>query len=33
MIIRTHEEKAFEKIEHPFMVKRYYQSGNRGNIS
>ena len=22
MIIRTHEEKAFEKIQHPFMVKK-----------
>ena len=32
MIISLDEEKAFDKIQHPFMIK-YYQSGYKGNIS
>ena len=31
MIISIHAEKAFDKIQHPFMIKTQ-QSGNRGNI-
>ena len=26
------EEKAFDKIQHPFMIKNTQQSGNRGSI-
>ena len=31
MIISTDAQKAFDKIQHPFMIK-IQQSGNRGNI-
>ena len=33
MIISIDTEKAFDKIQHPFMIKSSYQSGYRGNIS
>ena len=33
MIISIDAEKAFDKIQHPFMIKNSYRSGNRGNIS
>ena len=33
MIISTDAEKAFDKIQHLFMIKNSYQSGYRGNIS
>ena len=32
MIISIDAEKAFDKIQHPFMIKTH-QSGYRGNIS
>ena len=32
MIISTDVEKAFDKIQHPFMVKNSPESGHRGNI-
>jgi len=32
MIISMEVEKAFDKIQHPFMIKTY-QSGYRGNTS
>ena len=32
MIISTHAEKAFEKVQHPFKIKNTHQSGSRGNI-
>ena len=34
MIISIDEEKSFDKIQHPFMIKKKtsYQSGYRGNI-
>ena len=32
MIISIDAEKAFDKIQHPFMIKTY-KSGYRGNIS
>ena len=32
MIISIDAEKAFDKIQHPFMIKNFQQSGNRGNI-
>ena len=32
MIISIHAEKAFDKIQHPFMIKNTQQSGNRGSI-
>ena len=32
MIISTDEEKAFDKIQHPFMIKNTQQSGNRRSI-
>ena len=31
MIISIDAEKAFDKVQHPFMIKTY-QSGYRGNI-
>ena len=33
MIISINEEKAFDKIQHPFIIKNFYQSGYKGNIS
>ena len=33
MIISIDAEKAFDKIQHPFMIKNYYQSGYRGNTT
>ena len=30
MIILTDAEKAFNKIQHPFMIKNSQQSGNKG---
>ena len=32
MIISIDAEKAFDKIQHPFMIKNSQQSGNRGSI-
>ena len=32
MIISIDAEKAFDKIQHPFMIKNTQQSGNRGSI-
>ena len=32
MIISTDVEKAFDKVQHPFMIKNTQQSGSRGNI-
>ena len=32
MIISIDAEKAFDKIQHPFLIKNTQQSGNRGNI-
>ena len=32
MIISLDAEKAFDKVQHPFMIKNSYQSGYRGNI-
>jgi len=32
MIISIDAEKAFDKVQHPFMIKNSYQSGYRGNI-
>ena len=31
MIISIDAEKAFDKIQHPFMIKNTQQSGNRGS--
>ena len=31
MIISIDGEKAFDKIQHPFMIKNSQQSGYRGN--
>ena len=31
MIISTDTEKAFAKIQYPFMIKNSHQRGNRGN--
>ena len=33
MITSIDAEKAFDKIQHPFMIKNSQQSGHRGNIS
>ena len=33
MIFSTDAEKAFDKIQHPFMIKNSQQSSYRGNIS
>ena len=33
MIISIDAEKAFDIVQHPFMIKNSYQSGYRGNIS
>ena len=32
MIISIDEEKAFDKIQHPFLIKNTQQSGNKGSI-
>ena len=33
-IISIDEEKAFNKIQHPFMIKKnFHQNGYRGNIT
>ena len=32
VIISIHVEKAFDNIQHPFMIKNIHQSGNRGSI-
>ena len=32
MIISIDAEKAFDKIQHPFLIKNTQQSGNRGSI-
>ena len=32
MIKSIDAEKAFDKIQHPFMEKNSQESGNRGNI-
>ena len=32
MIISIDSEKAFDKVQHPFMIKNTQQSGNRGSI-
>ena len=31
MIISIDAEKAFDKIQHPFMIKNSSESGHRGN--
>ena len=33
VIISIDEEKAFDKIQHPFLIKNTQQSGNRGSFS
>ena len=32
MIISIDAEKAFDKVQHPFMIKNIQQSGKRGTI-
>ena len=32
MIISIDAEKAFDKVQHPFLIKNTQQSGNRWNI-
>ena len=32
MITLIDAEKAFDKVQHPFMIKNTQQSGNSGNI-
>ena len=32
MIISIHSEKAFRRIQHPFMIKNSPESGHRGNL-
>ena len=32
MIISIDEEKAFDKVQHPFMIKNTQQRGSRGSI-
>ena len=32
MVIFTHAEKAFDKIQHPFMTKTFQQSRHEGNM-
>ena len=32
MIILIHAEKAFDKIQHPFMIKTPQKNGHRKNI-
>ena len=32
MIISVDAEKAFDKIQHPFMIKNSPESGHRGNL-
>ena len=33
MIISIDAEKAFDKIQHPFMIKNSLESGHRGNLA
>ena len=33
MIISIDAEKAFDKVQYPFMIKNSYQNGYRGNIT
>ena len=33
MIISINTEKSFDRIQHPFMIKKKKQCGYRGNIS
>ena len=33
MIISIDDEKGFDKIQHPFMIKNTQQSRNRGSIT
>ena len=33
MMISKHAEKAFDKIQHPFMIKNSPESRHRGNLS
>ena len=32
MIMSIEVEKAFDKVQHPFMIKNIQQSGKRGTI-
>ena len=32
MIISIDAEKAFDKVQHPFMIKNYPGNGHRGNL-
>ena len=32
MIVSIDAEKAFDKVQHPFMIEKTQQSMNRGNI-
>ena len=32
MIISIDAEKAFDKVQHPFLIKNTQQSGNKGSI-
>ena len=32
MVISIDSEKAFDKIQHPFMIKNSPESGHRGNL-
>ena len=32
MIISIDAEKAFHKIQHPFMIKNFPENGHRGNL-
>ena len=33
MIISIDVEETFDIVQHPFMIKKTYQSGYRGNIT
>ena len=33
MIISVDSEKAFDKIQHPFMIKNFAETRNRRNIT
>ena len=33
MMLSIDAEKAFDKIQHPFLLKNTQESGNRGSIS
>jgi len=32
MSLSTDAEKAFDKIQHPFLIKNLSESGHRGNL-